>query len=122
MTKEVYFAAPGDKKYKDQAAHTLLFSTEVSLDLSFFTHLPLPWVNVGVNQELSECQPHQQSAPAATVKHFSIPTWHHTHTHTHIHHHQFWVTVISPNGRADPDAGSHPTRLVTCFKTAQDAF
>lgn len=33
----------------------------------------------------------------------------------HPTHHQYWVTVLSPDRRDDPDASSHPTRPVTCF-------
>lgn len=40
----------------------------------------------------------------------------------HHTHHQFWVTVISLDGRDDPDASSHPTRHVTCLRQLKMPF
>lgn len=113
MTQEVYSATLRDKK--DQAVPTALLSKALTLDLSL--HHPPPWLNargclrvvcVTGSSAVWTSQPLPSSLPSllGTLLTSSVSG-----------------SPSSPlDRRDDPDASSHPTRHVTCFRRAQDAF
>lgn len=111
MTKEVCFASPGDKiRKRSSSAYLVTQWGRDSWSLHFFCP-PSSTLAKCMSMSGAVCMP--GSSAVCTSNYHRVLFYPFL---AHQTHYQFWVTVISLDGRDDPDASSHPTSHVTCFR------